>query len=221
MHMGQFQFAFNHALETFGATVIVYNDWNTGDQRQFESKAIKGQKRGERPDFRFKERMDIKVGSVIQIKGGNDLWQVIDTEDRFVGSEFYCFEAYVVKIDRQGRNLSSSKDATVVIHGPVTGGVQVGGSHNVQTVTVNQQFNESFNRLREAIEGSPELTSYQKEDAIEALDKLPALANEERSEGIIKRAKEKLEIVKSVISIGKDLTIVAMPYLEAIARHWS
>jgi hypothetical protein len=218
--MGQFQSAFNDLLRTFGAIVIVYNDWNTVDQSQFESKAIKGGKHDTRPDFRFQERVDIRVGSVIQIKGGNDLWRVVDTQDRFVGSEFYCFEASVLKIDQQGKALRPSRDATVVFHGPVTGGVQVGGSHNLQTVTVNQQFNESINRLREAIEGSSELTTYQKEDAIEALCKLPALAKEEPSEGVIKRAREKLELVKSVISIGKDLAIVAMPYLEAIAKHW-
>ena len=187
--------------------------------RQYPAKAIRIA-----PDklLLSKGRSSIERGHQFQYQEGSEWWEVVDKEEEMSGDDVligYLITAESVGQDR--KRMKKRDEATVVIHGPVTGGVQVGGSHNVQTVTVNQHFNESFNRLREAIEGSPELTTYQKQDAIEALDKLPALAKEERSEGVIKRAKEKLELVKSIISIGKDLAIVAMPYLEAIAKHWS
>lgn len=186
--------------------------------RQYRAKAL----RVNDDAFLVSKAHPIARGYQLQYLEGTDWWEVIDKEEEWSGSN--AMIGYLVTVERVGedrKRIEKRNESGVVIHGPVTGGIQVGGTHNVQTVTVNQQFNESFNRLREAIDGSPELTSYQKEDAIEALNKLPALADAGMSEDVTGRAKDKLEMVKSVISIGKDLAIVAMPYLEALARHWS
>lgn len=171
--------------------------------------------------FVFPKNISIEVGTQFQMKDGDDWWEVTDKQDemsRFEGKVGHLITAERVGPDR--KRIRRDSEASAVIH-TLIGGVQIGGSHNTQIVSVNHRFDQNIIELRQLIEKSSELTGYQKEDAIDALAKLPALTKQEGSDAATKRAKEKLEIVRSVISIGKDLAIVAMPYLEAIARHWS
>lgn len=173
--------------------------------------------------FLLSKAASIECGHQFQYRGGgNDWWEVIDREEEWSGANEMI--GHLVTVERVGKDrkrTARKNEPGVVIGGSFIGALQVGGSHNVQVVSVNQTFDESFNKLRKAIEGSEEITKWQKEDAVDALCKLPALAKEERTDGAIKRAKEKLEVVKSAISIGKDLAVIAMPYLEALAKHWS
>lgn len=211
-------------LNEFGQIVIVYNDWDYDKSPSFEATAY-DETMGEKPGcaiFCFGEAQDIRTGAVIQVKGARDLWRVVDTKDSIMSGVYLKYEAHAVKISETGKEVYPSSHNSAVFHGPVTGGVQVGGQHNIQNVSinVNPKFDEAISSLMKLINEDIKLDKYQKEDAIEALKKLPDLAKEEQTEGVIKRAKDKLEIVQSIISVSKDLALVAAPYLPAIAEHF-
>jgi hypothetical protein len=173
--------------------------------------------------FIFPKSTPIEIGFQFQLEGGSDWWHITDKQDemsRFDGKIGWRVVAERLNADRQPVHKSSQ--ASAVFHGPVIGGVQVGGKHNQQSVSisVNPKFDEAISSLMKLINDDGTLDKYQKEDAVDALKKLPDLAKEEKTEGIIKRAKDKLEIVKSTISISKDLMAMAAPYLPVIAKHF-
>lgn len=206
------------ALKLDGQNVIIYNNWNTDAQTQFDARALKGKGK-----FSFAESLDIQRGSVIQIKGGKDYWRVVDTEEMFSDDILYEFEVLVEKIDGQGvQTRPSNQQASAVFHGDITGAVQIGGNQNTQNVhiQINTQFDNAFNRVLELIQQDTVLDEYQKEDAIDALQKLPELAKKEQTESIIKRAKEKLDVVNSAISTSKELAVISAPYLIELARYF-
>jgi hypothetical protein len=205
-------------IKTQGQAVIVYNHWNTESQTQFDARALKG-----KTNFRFLEQLDIQRGSVIQIKNSRDYWLVKDTEDKVMDDVLYEFEVLVEKIDEQGlQTRPLSQQASAVFHGDITGAVQIGGSQNTQTVNIqiNTQFDNAFNKVLELLQKDTNLDEYQKEDAIDALQKLPELAKKEPSESVMKRAKEKLYVVNSSISTGKELAAIAAPYLLELAKYF-
>ena len=208
-------------IDELGKTVNVYTDYQRDSLPSFEARSLQHTERGS-GDFRFLERYDIKKGSILQVKGARDLWKVIDTEDEVQDEVYVDFKVYVEKIDEQGNQIHVNNEGRLIINAPVQGGIQVGGSHNVQNVSINinPKFDEAINTLRQLITNDKDLSEYQKEDAVEALQKLPELAKKEQSEETLKRAKDKLEIAKSVISISKDLAVVAGPYLLGIAKHF-
>lgn len=115
-----------------------------------------------------------------------------------------------------------NENARVNIGDNFTGAVQIGGSQNTQTVNIliNTQFDNAFNKILELLQKDTHLDEYQKEDAIDALQKLPDLAKKEPSESIMKRAKEKLELITSAISVSKETAIIAAPYLLELARYF-
>ena len=126
-----------------------------------------------------------------------------------------------LRMEMKRLELRQGEDPNVVIHA-VTGGVQIGGRNNVQnvSVTINQWLQSQVDGLSECIQKDPTLDQYQKEDALDALHKLPELSQRERTDDLIKRVKDKLDLVKSIISISKDLALISSPYLLAIANHF-
>ena len=210
-------------LRSVGCTVIIYNNWDTPDQRQFEEKALQNTKQStSQKVFQFESMINVAVGSVIQIKGSNDLWRVVDTEDNFVGGEFFCFEAFVVKIDKQGKETRPSLDARVHIGGSVIGALQVGGEGNVQNISIviSPKFDDAVSNLLKIVSDSS-LPNLEKEDAIEAIQRLPQLANLEKSPTVIERAKQRLDLVKSTIETGTTLAPIALPYLQYLYQWFS
>jgi hypothetical protein len=202
-----------------GQTVIVYNDWKTTSETQVEVRALKGKK-----SFEFTEIGDVRLDSVLQVKGGSDYWRVIDIEENFDGNAIYCYKVSVSRLDGQGNPVKSSypQQASAVFHGDFIGAFQQGGSQNTQTVNIqiNTQFDNAFNKVLELLQKDTTLDDYQKEDAIDALQKLPDLAKKEPSESIMKRAKEKLDLITSTISVSKETAIIAAPYLLEFARFF-
>jgi hypothetical protein len=202
-----------------GQTVIVHNDWKTNSETQVEVRALKG-----KYSFEFTEIGDVRLDSVLQVKGGSDYWRVIDIEENFDGNVIYSYKVSVSRLDGQGNPVKSSypQQASAVFHGDITGAVQIGGSQNTQTVNIqiNTQFNNAFNKVLELIQKDSHLDEFQKEDAIDALQKLPELAKKEPSESVMKRAKEKLDVVNAAISTSKELALIAAPYLIELAKYF-
>lgn len=217
----QFRDGFNHFLERLGQTIIVHNNWGQPNATSFEVCGLKNNEKGKPQNvmFQFKERVDIKVGSVLQLKQGNDLWRVVDTEDEIVNDTFIYFEAKVVKMSPDGKDVQTGSKSQAIFNAPVYGGVQVGGSQNVQNISIDSQSNvaELTAKLVDLIKQSsvPDLN---KDDAIEALQRLPDLANKNQTEEVLTRVKTRLDIVKTAIDMGKDLAPIAPPLLLALSK---
>lgn len=212
--------AFEDMLEMAGQTIIVHNNWKTPQATSYE---VRGRQSAEknRPQnvlFLFKDRINLKAGSVIQIKMGNDFWKVIDTEDKIVGDTYINFQVRVVKISDEGKTINNSQSGHTIFNAPVYGGIQVGGN-NVQNINISIQteLNENIEKLISLITNSS-IPTLEKEDAIEALKRIPELAKKEQTEEVINRVKTRLDIVKSALEIGKELAPIAGPLLIVIAK---
>lgn len=114
--------------------------------------------------------------------------------------------------------------ATVIqnFSGPIYGGVQTGGQNNTQhvSVNVNSSFGEAVKRLTELVNNSPASSLY-KEESVQALERVQQLAQKEKSPDVVKLAKDKLDIVKTTLEVGKGLAEIAAPYLQIIAGYFS
>jgi hypothetical protein len=97
-------------------------------------------------------------------------------------------------------------------HGTVYG-VQTGGQYNTQNVVINRDFNESISKLTELVNKCT-ASDIQREDAVEALERLPKLAQKEKSPDVIEAAKKRLDLVKTTLEISTNLSQIAMPYLK-------
>jgi hypothetical protein len=86
----------------------------------------------------------------------------------------------------------------------------------------NPQVYKAAMELKKLIKESEELSDHKEDQkrGLKALNKLTTLAAEPKSESVISKQKEKLEVIKSVISIGKDLAIISMPYINLIAESF-
>jgi hypothetical protein len=152
--------------------------------------------------------------TIFQIDGGTDWWEVVEREDEFSRSGDLIGSR--VKVKKQGA-VEKQESHTVNVQDNRGGIIQVGGQANVAEISVSiSQVDQSIKELQEHITKSIELDEFQKRDSIEALTELGRLAKMERTDKVMARIKDKLEIVKSVISIGRDLAIITMPYWDYI-----
>jgi hypothetical protein len=105
---------------------------------------------------------------------------------------------------------------------PIYGGIQTGGQHNVQnnTISIDPSFDAAMAKLTALLQGAA-LPDLHKEEAIIALQRVQQLAQKEKSSEVIKLAKDKLDIVKNAIDVGKGLAEIAMPYMQAIIAYFS
>lgn len=216
-----FRNVLKNMLERFGQTVIVYNNWGQPNQTSFEVQGLKNSEKDKPQNvvFQFKDRINIQVGSILQLKLGKDLWKVVDTEDFVIADTFVHFEARVVKILPNGKEIQTHSKGQAIFNAPVYGGVQVGGSQNVQSVSVNllSDVSETVKKLIEAITNST-LPELKKGDAIEALNRLPELTNKPQTNEVLERVKTRLDLVKTTFDLAKDLAPIAGPLILVLYR---
>lgn len=104
------------------------------------------------------------------------------------------------------------------------GQLQIGGSRNYQAGIIqnHSQINDAVAKLTEVLKAAP-LAELEKEDVLEAVEKLKNLAKKEPSEGVTKRAKEKLDLIKNALEVAEKLTpylAQAVPYLSTLAQRF-
>jgi hypothetical protein len=94
-------------------------------------------------------------------------------------------------------------------------GVQAGTQNSSQSISINvsQDFDNSVSELLNLVRSAP-LPDLQKDDVIEAIERLPKLAKMEKTPDVIDTAKKKLDLVKTTLEVGTNLATVAMPYLQ-------
>lgn len=112
---------------------------------------------------------------------------------------------------------TKSQNNKAIFNGPVFGGVQIGGSQNVQNIA-NHTADEINNILEKMLEHlySSSLPELEKEDAIEAVKRISELVKKEPSSGVLERIGLKLKQVTSIVQQSKELASLTAPLLDAI-----
>ena len=122
-------------------------------------------------------------------------------------------------IKNPGQNTEHFQSTTIIQHfHQAVQNVQT-GNQNTQTVfiNVNPDFNEALSKLLALVHSST-MTEVQKDDAIEALERLPKLAQQERTPDLIEAATKRLNFLKGAFEVVK-LSGPTLPYLERL-YHW-
>jgi hypothetical protein len=210
---------FSMVFRQASGTVQIHKDWGTKEQSTIEVPGLKNNEKGSpsKVMFQFPERIDISIGDVIQQKGGADLWRVIEKEDCLQGDIYVYFEAKVEKVNAAAPDRPSTA-ASVVIHGPNYGGIQVASSNSIQNVSVEiAAIHEDIAKLRGLAE-KLELQELDKEDLHLAFDRVAQLSEKPRSKELLAKVKERLDCISSIFQTSSTISAAAAPYIAAIAH---
>ncbi len=213
-----FKNGFNQIMEQLGQTIIVHKNWGQPEASNFEVRGLKNSEKNipHNVIFQFNERINLTVGSVLQLKGGSDLWRVVDTEDHIVADTYVSFKAKVVKIFANGEEIQKRITSQAVFNAPIYGGVQIGGERNIQNISLSNVV-DIVAKLDELLKSSS-LPELEKEDAIEAISRIPELAKKEQSGDVLERVKTRLDIVKSTIEVSEDIAKKALPLVAILYK---
>lgn len=223
MNIGDdFRSAFEEMTEVMGDTILIYKDWGTPLQLVSEVRGMKNSEKHRRDKvmFQFLEPLEIEIGDILQLKGARDLWRVTDTQDDVHDGVYVHFEARVEKFS--GRPVEVKPTPShVVVHGSVYGGIQVHSPHATQSNSVQPlQVDENIRKLRELLKEAP-VSDLDKEEAGLALDRVSQLAQKAKTEEVLSKVKQKLDIVKVAFDVSKDIALIAGPYIGAITHLFS
>lgn len=201
----------NQQLRLQGAPLTIYKQWGTKEMTELSSVAIR---QGDR--FQFAANTDIERGDVIQLENAKSFFRVDDVDEIPQFNVIHHLDVRVTKIDELGKEIRISTAGHAVFNAPVTGGVQIGGSGNTQNVniTTNPDLNNSLEGLLKLIHQSS-MDELDKEDYEAAVKRIGELADKPKSEGALKRMKEKFDFIDSAVKMGK-LGADALPYLTMI-----
>jgi hypothetical protein len=199
--------AFEATLEELGQPFIVHSNINTPDASQIDVNGLiksEGKNTG-RMIFQFLDPIDVKAGSILQIKGGRDFWKVIDTEDVVKYGVLVKFEIYVEKVNIAGqptRFLSrgnTTYKTEIHLSNSTVGILNTGEIEDVQSISVNvstlaesghAEMAKAIKELTEAVAASQELSADERAYVLENLEELSKQAslpsNERAKSGVIK-----------------------------------
>lgn len=210
------------AFEMVAGEVTVFRDYGTLEQKSLNLSGIKGndENRVDKVLFQFAEQEDIQIRDVIQQKGSRDLWEVYETEDTVAAGTFLNFTAKVRRLPGASLPPANRGNAAITVHGDVFGGLQVNTTNSSQTIGVTNisKVESDAAKLKELLQDN-RISSMDREDATQALDRVVELSKRVKSGDVISRTKEKLDFVKSVCGVAKDLAVIATPLIDHIANH--
>lgn len=203
------------------STVTVFRDYSSDRARSFELKAMKNNEKNRRDKvmFQFDRQVDVQIGDVIQQKNSRDLWQVYEVEDFVLDDIVIDFEARVRKYPGTSLPRRETANVAITVQGHLMGGVQVNSPNSSQSVILANasKIGNDVAKLKELL-ADTRIPQLDREDAGQALERVAELSKREKTEDVIKRTKEKLDFVKSVFGVAKDIAQVAAPYIESIVR---
>lgn len=119
------------------------------------------------------------------------------------------------EVNENKTNSESSNNA--VFNAPIYGGVQIGGTQNSQNVAKNTEIEKVVSELIGLLKNSA-LSDLDKEDAIEAVSKVPDLTKREQSQDIIERIEKRLTTTATIIQKSKDLALLAAPAIDFLQK---
>ncbi len=217
--------ALKHVFETTlldmnGVSAFIYENWQSEQMFSIEARAMK--ERGKQ-HFEFPLNTKIKKDDVVQIKGSQDFWRVLDTEDEYQFGVAIKLHVRVTKIDQSGNEIRLDSKGRAIyfttnIQGHNYGGIQQGGQNNNQTNVVNiaPQFEEAISRLLSEIEQSQSLTPIQKIKTKGDVQAIQELALIERTPDVIQEAGTRISAIQSVLSTTADMVSLGMVVIPII-----
>lgn len=174
--------------------------------------------------FKFDADDEVSMGSNIRVENGKDIWRVVDIMDemsRFEGKIGH--KVFVQRVGHNGQLIDHNAESRASFYGPTAIGVmQVGGVGNTATgsALVNVQAEQTINKLMEVFQKSDEIEDTDKEQALEALEKITQLSRREQTRGVLDWIKRSVTTVAEIATRGQQLATVVMPLVEEIRKHW-
>lgn len=205
------------SLRVGGIDVSVYKGWNTDNMTRTELRAVK-----EKGAFHFRVDDEISKGDVIQPAGSKSFWRVVDTDEEFALGTATHQIVRVEKIDELGNKVHLNAEGRAVFYGNVTGGVQVGGHGNTQTVQIattgNADFDKAVEALLRLVENSG-LSELDKEEVSIDIQRMNELAKKPPSVDLVEKAQKRLSLIKTTLEVA-GLVGKASPYLAAVGEYF-
>ena len=215
-----FKQGFNGLLKRLGGTILVHKNHGKQDNSITEHMGLKNHKE-HNPDkimFQFSEKIDINVGDVLQQKESSDLWEVYETSDNIVAGTFIFFEAYVTK---SGSKIAhpSSGTTSVIIEGANLGGIQIGTTNSKQKVSVTvSPVKPELEALRRLVIEATDIDELDKEDIQLALDRVEDLSTRDKSPGLIKKVKDKIDLIETLLNVSVKASAAAPHFLAIVDK---
>ena len=209
-------------LELKGVDVFIYQNWQSEQMTSIEARAVK--ERGKQ-HFEFPLGTRVKKDDVVQIKGSQDFWRIVDTEEEYKYGTAVKLHVRVTKIDEAGNVIRLNSEGRAVnyttnIQGHNYGGIQQGGQGNTQNIslthTSNADFDSALANIIKLIRSSS-LSEEVKQDVEEDVFKINKLALKEPTPGLLEKAKSRLDMIKLGIQ-GTEVAIKAAPHIETVVE---
>lgn len=214
---------FNMLMHEHGQTILIYKNYGTPQQTIHEARGLKNSEE-RRPDkvlFQFGELQSVSRGDILQVKGSRDLWCVTDTEDEVEGGVLISFTVHVAKQDAPRREWPNHQPIHLNVNAPVYGTIQIQSPNSSQNVSISlNQVEVSLEKLKDLLSKSS-INELDKEEALAAIDRINQLAHKPKTNDVIARAKEKLELVKNTIGTAVELSKITAPYIALIGEHFA
>jgi hypothetical protein len=97
-------------LPMFGGKINIYKKFNTAEQEVLQVKGMKNKEKGSsREKFEFPDRIDLKIGDIIQQANSSDFWEVNELRDYIVGDTLVHFDVYVHKFEKIDFTIGNHK----------------------------------------------------------------------------------------------------------------
>jgi hypothetical protein len=212
---------FKVLFDQMASTVTVYRNYGSEQARSFEFKAMKNNEKNrlDKVMFQFDRQVDVQLADVIQQKNTRDLWQVYEVEDLILEDILIFFEAKVRKYPGTSLPRNPNASVAITVQGHLMGGVQINSPNSSQNVILANasRIGNDVAQLKELL-SDKRIAQIDREDASQALERVAELSKRAKTDEVIKRTKEKLDFVKSVFAVAKDVAQVAAPYIDSIGR---
>jgi len=121
-----FKQGFDILMQEFGEPILLHRNADSDTQNSSTHRGMKNNEKNNsnKVMFQFPERVDVRIGDVLQQEGSRDLWEVYEIEDKVIAGTFINLDAWVHK---KGGMLGRRTDARAGI--VVRGDVHVGDKY--------------------------------------------------------------------------------------------
>jgi hypothetical protein len=211
-------------LDLKGVDVFIYENWQSEQMSSIEARAIK--ERGKQY-FEFPVNTRVKKDDVVQIKGSQDFWRVLDSEEDYKYGTAVKLHVRVNKIDESGNEIRLNAEGRAInytanIQGHNYGGIQQGGQGNTQNVTLtntnNPNFDTAIKSLVELIQTSV-ISPEDKDELLTELQNINKLALKDANPALVERAKSKInyfELTANSVALGAKVA----PYIPQLINYF-